>query len=166
MKLYHFVILLFIILLVGGIWIFLKPAENQKLKEAKQAKIDSQRPQEIIWLEQTENLFGSAWSINFKRPANWQIIKGEGGYNLKGEQGQEIIILWQRNFPRPSLGPEKQENFLGLGWQGIIYHDVDNKTGQEIDKLIFSMPDKKYEVYAAGKGAIFEELIKSLKIGK
>lgn len=78
-----------------------------------------------------------------------------------------IVIVCQENIPRVPLPPEKIETIALTGTASVsakLYHDASAKNGAPIDKLIFTHPKTKLDVFIAGYGPVFRELITSLTV--
>lgn len=64
--------------------------------------------------------------------------------------------------PRPSLGPDRQENVTLGGVSGILYHDVDPR-GIPREEIIVKHPVNGMEIIIAGSGEIFQTVRSSFK---
>lgn len=78
-----------------------------------------------------------------------------------------IVIVCQEDIPRVPLPPEKIETITITGTASVsakLYHDTSQKDGAPIDKLIFTHPKTKLDVFIAGFGPVFRDLIASLEL--
>lgn len=82
--------------------------------------------------------------------------------------GDTIVITCQKNIPRSPLPPEKIET-VGV-WNANrsasisakLYHDTSAKDGKPVDVLIFRHPKTGLDVFLAGTGESFREVISTL----
>lgn len=82
---------------------------------------------------------------------------------------ESIILTCQQEIPRVPLPPEKIEALTitksdGSTIAASLYHDATANDGTPIDKLIFTNPDKNIDVYLAGIGNTFQQVIRSLTL--
>lgn len=78
-----------------------------------------------------------------------------------------IVIVCQEDIPRVALPPEKIETISISGVASVsalLYHDTSQKDGTPIDKLIFTHPKTKLDVFVAGFGTTYQQLLQSLKL--
>lgn len=83
---------------------------------------------------------------------------------------ESIVIACQFEIPRPPLVDERIE-FLVLESASTsataaarLYHDASAKDGTPIDELIFRNPRTGYDIFIAGFGPLFDELVASVKL--
>lgn len=111
------------------------------------------------------------FSLNY--PATMNILDGASGsavlINPEGAD-QSVVITCQKEIPRPALLPEKTEKRILTNIQGtasvsaILYHDASAKDGAPIDSLIFRIPGTTLDVFIAGFGDTFNEIIRTVKL--
>lgn len=83
---------------------------------------------------------------------------------------QAVAVTCQKDIPRPPLPPEKIEsriltNALGTATVAAsLYHDASAKDGTPVDSLIFRHPTIGLDVYIAGFGSAYNELIATIKL--
>ena len=75
-----------------------------------------------------------------------------------------IVLGCQKDIPRPALAPSDIEARTIASVAATLYHDSSAKDGTKIDAIIFTHPKNKLDIYLAGYGKTFEELLTTLKI--
>ena len=75
-----------------------------------------------------------------------------------------IAVACQEDIPRPALGPESIETVRIGTISGVLYHDTSLKDGTPIDSLIFTHPGNKKDVYIAGLGPMFQQILTTLQV--
>ena len=105
--------------------------------------------------------------ISFKYPTNFTKLDAASGSAvlLNPDNAQaSIAVTCQKNIPRPPLSSENIEQATVSGVIATLYHDVSAKDGTSIDKLIFNHPKNGLDIFIAGTGTIFEQIVSSLNI--
>lgn len=80
-----------------------------------------------------------------------------------------ITITCQNEIPRIPLPSEKIEGVIIRAATGTasvsakLYHDTSQRDGTPIDKLIFTHPKTKLDIFIAGFGKSFQEFLSTLK---
>jgi hypothetical protein len=89
-----------------------------------------------------------------------------GGATLvnKSDTEESIIVVCQEEIPRVPLVEERIEALTIGSVSANLYHDASPNDGTPIDKLIFTHPKTKKDVYIAGIGENYNKLIQSLKL--
>jgi len=81
-----------------------------------------------------------------------------------------IVMICQQEVPRVPLAPQLMESRVISAATGsasvsaTLYHDASSEDGSPLDKLIFTHPKTGLDVFIAGYGAIYNQLIDSLKL--
>ncbi len=81
-----------------------------------------------------------------------------------------VVVICQDEIPRVPLSPDKMEPMVirqasgSASTSATLYHDVSPKGDTSIDKLIFTHPSTKLDVFVAGFGPIFDRVITSLRL--
>ncbi len=76
----------------------------------------------------------------------------------------------QKDIPRSSLPPNKIETLTISDSTGVasteakLYHDSSPKDGTLIDILIFTHPKNKMDVFIAGYGETFNQIIQTITL--
>ena len=111
--------------------------------------------------------------VTFMHPSSLQRLEStSSGTILTDPKNQEdsIIIVCQKDIPRVPLAPENMEQLTLFSASGsaslsaTLYHDGSGKDGTPIDKLIFYNPSKKLDVFIAGFGNVYDQVIKTVKL--
>jgi hypothetical protein len=80
------------------------------------------------------------------------------------KQGESIVIVCQKDIPRPSLAPENIETRQIGTVSAKLYLDSSQKEASPVNKLIFTHPVLNKDIYISGSGEVFDELIKTIQI--
>lgn len=81
-----------------------------------------------------------------------------------------VTVVCQPGIPRVPLMPEKIETLSIPSASGSatasarLYHDISQKDGSPVDKLIFANRKNGLDVYIAGFGTVYNSVISSLKL--
>ncbi len=105
--------------------------------------------------------------ISFSYPDKFNKIDIEtGGATLvnKENTNESIILVCQKDIPRIPLTDDKIEQRAIGTVSAFLYHDTSQKDGTPLDKLIFTHPALKKDVYIAGYGETFNNIISSLSL--
>lgn len=109
----------------------------------------------------------SLCGISFTYPDNVAKVDIEtGGVTLANEKNpdESIVVICQKNIPRVPLPKDEIETVKIGSVSANLYHDASQKDGKPIDKLIFTHPKLKQDIYIAGTGTLFQTVIDSLRI--
>lgn len=105
--------------------------------------------------------------ISFSYPDKFNKIDIEtGGATLvnKENTNESIILVCQKDIPRIPLTDDKIEQRAIGTVSAFLYHDTSQKDRTPLDKLIFTHPALKKDVYIAGYGETFNNIISSLSL--
>jgi len=155
-----------------------KPPLDRGIEQCKDCKI---------------TFYGSIWEVLFKMPSGWEaeeaeslfaghmkhvisatgaqwyfLDKIEGDYELghmylRGKSNESVTFVFYRTMPEIYVY-ESVKDFNSGGFKGKIYKVSPDQGGGET--LFFELPDKKYSIAVAGKGADFDAFIKDVKLAK
>lgn len=110
------------------------------------------------------------FSLNY--PNDFTLLENASGSaiirNTK-DQTQVILLACQKDIPRPAIAADQIETrnlvtATGASVSAKLYHDKSSKDGTPIDALIFAHPTKKTDVFIAGYGAAFNDLLKTILV--
>jgi len=120
-----------------------------------------------VWNEYKNDPFGFA----IKYPKSWQFneeaveVDGTATNVIFTGDGKEVTLILQKEIPRPALLEDDiEKKVLPSGLVVQLYHDEDAKEGNDLDKVIFKMPQSDYDFYLAGYGAEFNLMYQSIEI--
>ncbi|MBI5019411.1 hypothetical protein HZB58_04015 [Candidatus Gottesmanbacteria bacterium] len=115
----------------------------------------------------------SSCGVSFQYPNTLTPMESSGSglilANLTSPESS-IVMVCQEEIPRVPLAPNLMESTSIRAATGTatvaatLYHDLSAKDGSPIDKLIFTHPKTGLDVFIAGYGATFNQLITSLKL--
>jgi hypothetical protein len=83
---------------------------------------------------------------------------------------QSVALACQADIPRPPLTGDKIETLTlyneakTASVTARLYHDASANDGTPIDQLIFTHPTTSMDVFIAGFGETFDQLIKTIKL--
>ena len=82
---------------------------------------------------------------------------------------QSISVACQKNIPRPAVDESKMEtielnNPNGASIAATLYHDTTAKDGTPIDEFIFRSPKNGADIFIAGLGDTYNEVIRTIQI--
>ncbi len=75
-----------------------------------------------------------------------------------------ILLTCQKDIPRPAISQENSEDIRIGSVTAKLYHSQSASDGASIDTLIFRHPATKLDVFLAGTGEVFQNLLKTLAI--
>lgn len=105
--------------------------------------------------------------ISFEYPGNFTALEAASGSAIllnPENANASIAVACQEEIPRPALTADKIEEATISGVTVELYHDVSSEDGSPLDKLIFTHPTRKHDVYIAGSGTVFEQITSTLDI--
>lgn len=105
--------------------------------------------------------------ISFEYPASFtKIDNPQGGaiFSAGADSNETIAVTCQKQIPRPPLPLDKIETMPIGTVSAKLYHDGSAKDGTPIDKIIFTHPRTKLDVYIAGIGKEFQKVLSTLKV--
>lgn len=115
---------------------------------------------------------GSACGVSFQYPNILTPMESSGSGVIltnMATPNESIVVVCQSDIPRVSLSPDLTDTMTIRAASGtstisaVLYHDASAKDGSKVDKLIFTHPKTNLDVYIAGFGATFDQLISSLR---
>ena len=118
-------------------------------------------------------ILGSTCGITFEYPSTLTAMESSGSGMILAnttKPEESIVVVCQDEIPRVALTPDKIEPRKILSATGNasasakLYHDTQEKDGTPVDKLIFTHPTTKQDIFIAGFGAIFNQIISTLKL--
>lgn len=116
-----------------------------------------------VLLKYTNSLCG----VSFSYPDTYTTIEiATGGVTLVNKQqtSTSIILVCQKDIPRVPLTEDKIEKRQIGSASANLYHDASEQDGTPLDKVIFTHPKTKKDVYIAGFGKDFDNLINTLNL--
>lgn len=75
-----------------------------------------------------------------------------------------VVVACQKDIPRVPLTEDQIETVQIGSIAAQLYHDASAKDGTPVDKLIFTHPGTKMDVYIAGFGDEFKAVLRSLQL--
>ena len=104
--------------------------------------------------------------VAFDYPASFTFLESASGSaafsNTTGNDG--IILTCQKDIPRPIETKENTQDIQIGSVSAKLYHGQQEKDGTPIDSLIFRHPVTRFDVFLAGTGEVFQNLLKTLTI--
>ncbi len=91
--------------------------------------------------------------------------------SLNSAGGQQIIaIACKNNIPRPATSSSNIQTTVvtndakSASAEATLYHDSSGTNGSQIDAFIFRIPDTTLDVFIAGFGDTFNQIIQTVKL--
>ncbi|KKR33375.1 MAG: hypothetical protein UT63_C0018G0015 [Candidatus Gottesmanbacteria bacterium GW2011_GWC2_39_8] len=75
----------------------------------------------------------------------------------------KISATCQKDIPRPPLSDNKIENIEIDGIAAKLYHDAYMKDGSPRDEVIVKLPNREEDLFIAGYGKTFNQILTTLK---
>lgn len=105
--------------------------------------------------------------ISLSYPAGLQILEDASGSAMiisSENVNDSVAVTCGRDIPRPALPADRTEAKTVGEISAILYHDTGAKNGNAVDKFIFTNPKTGLDVYIAGYGMNFNEVIRTLQV--
>lgn len=104
--------------------------------------------------------------ITLSHPTSLTVLDDASGSAVLTDEKTKtaIIVTCQKDIPRPPLPEDKIETVKVASITAKLYHDASAKDGTPIDKLIFRHPKKHIDVFIAGLGDTFKQIIATVTI--
>lgn len=104
--------------------------------------------------------------VAFNYPGTLTLLENASGSAAFTGQaaGDGILLTCQKDIPRPAITEENIEDIRIGSIAAKLYHAQSEKDGSPIDSLIFHHPGTKLDVFLAGTGEVFQNLLKTLII--
>lgn len=80
------------------------------------------------------------------------------------KDGEGLLFTCQKDIPRPSVTEENMESVRISSVSGTIYHTMSTGDGTVIDSLIIRHPATKLDIFLAGSGQIFKDVVSTLTL--
>lgn len=83
---------------------------------------------------------------------------------------QAVAVTCQNDIPKPSLDPSKIETLRIINESATasvsakLYHDTSAKDGNPVDIIIWRAPETALDVYIAGYGNAFNQIVQTLHL--
>lgn len=123
-------------------------------------------PSPKIIVASVKPYLNSFCKVTFTYPATLTVLENaSGSAAFTGPAaGDGILLTCQKEIPRPAITQENVEELRIGSVAAKLYHTQSDKDGTPIDSLIFRHPGTKLDVFLAGSGEIFQNLLKTLTI--
>lgn len=104
--------------------------------------------------------------IQFQYPPGVNKLENAGGAVFSDPESSTsaVIVTCQQEIPRPPLAVDRIEDVVIGSISAKLYHNASPKDGTPIDEVIFLHPGRDIDVYIAGMGKLFQDIIHSLNI--
>lgn len=123
------------------------------------------RPSPSSSIPQYRQFTSSVCGVSLFYPGNYQVKEeGNSARFAKSDNSDVIALACQKEIPRPPLPTNKVETVTIGTVSAALYHDGSQKDGAPIDRLIFTHPGNKLDVYLAGFGENFNFIVQKLSL--
>lgn len=75
---------------------------------------------------------------------------------------ESVLFTCQKDIPKPPLTTDKIETITISSVSAKLYHDVSEKDGVNVDKLIVRHPLNGFDIFLAGTGNAFKQIISTI----
>lgn len=122
--------------------------------------------QEEVIISKTKPYRNEFCKVAFDYPGNFALLENaSGSAAFTGPAARDgILLTCQKEIPRPAITQENVEELRIGSVAAKLYHTQSEKDGTPIDSLIFRHPATRLDVFLAGSGEIFQNLLKTLTI--
>lgn len=118
-------------------------------------------------------LMGSVCGVSFQYPNTLTPMESSGSGVILTNMttpNESIVVVCQADIPRIPLTPDLTETMTIRAASGtstisaVLYHDASANDGAKVDKLIFTHPKTKLDVFIAGFGSEYTQFIHTVKL--
>lgn len=105
--------------------------------------------------------------ISFMYPSSFTKLESATGSAIlvnPQNSDESIAIICQKEIPPPALPPEKIDSVQIGTVSAKLYHDASAKDGKPLEALIFRHPITGLDIFIAGYGSAFNDLLKSIQV--
>lgn len=109
----------------------------------------------------------SSCGVLISYPAVLSLLESPGGsavFTNTADSKDTVLVTCEKNVPRPGLPKEQIELFTAGTLSATLYHDVASKEGTPVDKFIFRHPGKNLDIFIAGFGKSFRDIIANITL--
>ncbi len=118
-------------------------------------------------------LSGTACGVTYQYPNTLTPMESSGSGVILTSQttpSDAVVIVCQADIPRVPLAPNFMETIIinaatkTSTISATLYHDTSANDGTKVDKLIFTHPKTNMDVFIAGFGPVYQQLISTLTL--
>lgn len=104
--------------------------------------------------------------VAFDYPSSFTVLESaSGSAAFTGPAASDgILLTCQKDIPRPAIAQENIEDIRIGSVAAKLYRTQSEKDGTSIDSLIFRHPATRLDVFLAGTGEVFQNLLKTLTV--
>jgi hypothetical protein len=114
----------------------------------------------------------STCGISFQYPSSLTKEENASGSAIFTDPTEQpaIVVTCQNDIPRPALDPSKIETLRitnELATSSVsakLYHDTSAQDGTPIDAIIWRVPKTTLDVYVAGYGSTFNQILQTIRL--
>lgn len=112
-----------------------------------------------------EEYTSTACAITFQYPETFTKAETPDNNSIFTDaSGHSIVVLCQKDIPRVPLPDDKIGTVTIGSTTAKLYHDTSQKDGTPVDKLIFTHPETGLDIYIAGFGVGFNQVVSTLQL--
>ena len=139
---------------------------GRQVKSSQTMQLPSTPTPTAAVIATTKPYRNSFCKVAFDYPASFTFLESASGSaaftNPNGDDG--ILMTCQKDIPRPIETKENTQDIQIGSVSAKLYHGQQEKDGSVIDSLIFHHPGTKLDVFFAGTGEDFQNLLQTLTI--
>ena len=115
---------------------------------------------------QVKSYVNAFCKIGFDYPAGLTVLENaSGSAALSGKSAEEgILLTCQKDIPRPPSSEGDSEDLRIGSVSATLFHTRTASDGASIDSLIFRHPATRLDVFLAGSGETFRNLISTIQL--
>lgn len=103
--------------------------------------------------------------VTFEYPSTLKIVEGASNsavFANTENPSESVLFTCQKDIPKPPLTLDNIESLTISSISAKLYHDVSEKDGVKVDKLIVRNPYNGFDIFLAGTGNAFTQIISSI----
>lgn len=113
-----------------------------------------------------QEYLNSDCGFSFRYPAIFTLENQEAGATLidSNDEANVITVACQEDIPRIPLSEDKIDTLKFGTISAQLYHDVSAEDGTPIDKFFITHPTRAVDIYIAGYGQNYRDILKTLTL--
>lgn len=103
--------------------------------------------------------------VSFDYPSTLKIVEGASNSAVFANTqtpAESVLFTCQKDIPKPPLTSDNIESLTISSVSARLYHDISEKDGVQVDKLIVRNPHNGFDIFLAGTGNAFRQIISSI----
>lgn len=125
----------------------------------------SPQPTPSIALSISQRYTNQYCGVSFDYPSTLQKVEGASNSAVFAHTqipSESVLFTCQKDIPKPPLTGDRIESLTISSVSAKLYHDSSEKDGVKVDKLIVRNPYNGFDIFLAGTGKAFTQIISSI----